>query len=82
MSKANRRTKCGSQRISISTSSVKLGALKKLGRISEWMRIPSSPLSFGKRSQESSSEVSVPVISQPKEVAQPTEAKQTIEMAS
>ena len=47
---------------------------KKLGRISDWMQIPSSPLSYGEIFHDILSEVSVKVMAQPEELAQPTEA--------
>ena len=50
--------------------------VKKLGRISYWMLMNSSPLYSRKRSHERLSEVSVPVMAQSEEAVQPTEAAQ------
>ena len=50
--------------------------LEKNCRILYWMRMPSSPVSSGKRYHERFSEVSVPVMAQSEEAVQPTEAAQ------
>ena len=49
---------------------------KKLGRISDWMRMPSSPIYSGNISHKSLSESRVTVMAQPEEVSQHTEAAQ------